>query len=69
MIEFIEKKGKTYKLKINNINCIFMPMDLFIENNFLPLKPHVHKHKAILFWLINGKQISYNSIKKAIKQN
>jgi hypothetical protein len=42
-------------------------MQLFLDSQFLPLKPQVHKSKGYLFWNVGGKQVSYNQIKKAIK--
>lgn len=69
MVQLIEKHFKSYKLLINNIQCTFITMELFIKNNLFPEHRNVHKHKGYLFWIIGKKQISYNQIKKAIKNN
>jgi len=42
-------------------------MALFIGNNLTPAKPFMRKNKAILYWKVGGKQISYNHVKKLIK--
>ncbi len=62
----IELHTKSYKLKLNNIDCTFMPIELYIGNNLYPEHRHVHKYKGYLFWVVNKKQVSYKKIKKAI---
>lgn len=57
---------KSYRIILNNIECTFIPMDLFLKNDIIPLKKQVHKSKGYLFWNVIGKQISYNKIKSEI---
>lgn len=66
MIQLIEIQTNKYTLKIYGIECIFIPMNLFISNSFLPLTAFVPKNKSVIKWKVNGKQVSYNQIKKAI---
>lgn len=49
---------------INEVECLFMPMDLF-TTSFLPVKKCVVN--GSIGWYVNRKFISYNKIKKAIK--
>lgn len=49
---------------IHGIECVFMPMELFVENKFLPLLPKVKG--STLGWYVNRKWVSYNQIKKII---
>lgn len=63
----IDLQTKSYTITINGINCLFMKMELYIGNSLLPLKPFVRSNKAILYWNVNGKQVSYNQIKKLIR--
>ncbi len=67
MIQLLEIQKGLFKLKINNIDCEFRPMELFVCDRFMPLTRHVRKDRAILYWVVGGKQVSYNQIKKAIK--
>lgn len=66
MIQLIEKQKGKYTLLIHGKECVFMPMDLFLSTSFLPLKSFVPKGKSVIKWKVNGKQVSYNQIKKAI---
>jgi len=66
MIQLIEKQKGKYTLIIYGITCVFMPMSLFLSDSIMPLKPFVPKGKSVIKWKVNGKQISYNQIKKAI---
>lgn len=66
MIQLIDKQKGKYTLLIHGVICVFMPMDLFIGNSFMPAKSFVPKGKSVIKWKVNGKQISYNQIKKAI---
>lgn len=66
MIQLIEKHKGKYTLIIQGIECVFMPMDLFLSSSFLPLKPFVPKGKSVIKWKVNGKQVSYKQIKNAI---
>ena len=69
-MQVIEKQYNKYKLKINDTQCYFIPpYHLFVENNLLPLKPFVPKGKSVLKYLVNGKQVSYWQIKKALCRN
>lgn len=49
---------------INEWNCVFMPMELFTEKQFLPLNKIVKQ--STLGWYVNRKFISYWQIKSAI---
>lgn len=69
MIQLIEKQQGKYTLKINGVMCVFMPMCLFCGRSIIPLKPFVPKGKSVIKWKVNGKQVSYNQIKQAIKLN
>ena len=51
-------------MNINNVDCIFMPMCLFISNKFLPLPAKIKG--STLHWYVAREYISYNQIKKAI---
>lgn len=51
---------------IHGTKCIFMPMELFAENNLFPLKKVVKG--STLGWHVNRKFVSYWQIKKAILQ-
>jgi hypothetical protein len=68
MIQLIDKQKGKYTLLIHDIECVFMPMQLFRSDSFLPVKSLVPKNKSVIKWKVGGKQISYNQIKKAIKQ-
>ena len=65
MIQLIEKQNTNYRLLINEVECLFMPMDLF-TTSFLPVKKCVVN--GSIGWYVKRKFISYNKIKKAIKQ-
>ena len=67
MIEIIDIQKGRYTLIIHGIECIFMPMDLFLSSSLFPLKAFVPKGKSVIKWKVNGKQVSYNQIRKAIK--
>jgi hypothetical protein len=56
-IQLIDKQKGKYTLLIHDIECVFMPMQLFVPKN-----------KSVIKWKVGDKQISYNQIKKAIKQ-
>lgn len=67
MIQLIEKQKGLFNLNIHDMICKFRPMELFVQSQFLPLTRHVRKDRAILFWIVNNKQVSYNQIREAIK--
>ena len=58
------QKGK-FCMTIHGIECIFMPMSLFTDKSFLPLPAKVKG--STLGWYVKRKFVSYNQIKKAIK--
>lgn len=51
-------------MKINGWDCIFMPMCLFANRQFLPLSPKVKG--STLGWYVNRKFVSYKQLKKVI---
>lgn len=65
--QLIGNKRKSYTFTFNEIECTFIQMALYTPDSFLPIKPFVRKNKAILYWKVGGRQISYNQIKKIIK--
>lgn len=69
MIQIIDRDNNKYTLLINNNEYIFIPILLYKSNSLLPLKSFVPKGKSVIKWKVNGKQISYNQIKKAIRKN
>lgn len=52
-------------MKIHGVDCVFMPMELFVDYQFLPLAKKV-KPSGTLGWYVKRKFVSYNQIKKAI---
>jgi len=68
MIELIDKQHGRYTMKIHGVVCVFIPMCLFSGRSIIPLKSFVPKGKSVIKWKVNGKQISYNQIKKAINK-
>ena len=66
-VQLIDKQKGKYTLIIHEKKCVFMPMILFLSDSFLPLKPFVPKNKSVIKWKVNGRQVSYNQIKKAIR--
>ena len=66
MIQLVDKHKGKYTLIIHGVECIFMPMALFLSTSLMPLKAFVPNGKSVIKWKVNGKQVSYNQIKKAI---
>lgn len=66
MIQLIDKDKNKYTLIINDIECVFIPMCLFVAHKFIPIKPFVPKGKSVVKWKVNSKQISYNQIRYCI---
>jgi hypothetical protein len=64
MIQLIEKQITNYRLLINEVECLFMPMELF-TTSFLPVKKCVVN--GSLGWYVGRKFISYRKIKKEIQ--
>lgn len=64
MIQLIEKQKGKFCMKIHGIACVFMPMELFKDNQFLPLEKKIKG--STLGWYVNRKFVSYNKIKKSI---
>ncbi len=67
MIQLIEKQQGKFCIKIHDVNCVFIPMELFVDYQFMPVTKKLKG--STLGWYINRKFISYNQIKKAIKTN
>lgn len=65
-IQLIEKEKNNYRLLINGIECLFIPLDLF-TNELFPVKKCLNNNS--LGWYVNRKFISYKQIKKAILKN
>ena len=57
------QKGK-FCMVIHGVECVFMPMELFVDYQFLPLDKKIKK--STLGWYVARKFVSYNQIKKAI---
>lgn len=66
MIQLTEKQKGKFCMVINGIHCVFMPMELFAENNLFPLKKVVKG--STLGWYVNRKFVSFWQIKKEILQ-
>ncbi len=64
MIQLIDKQYGKFCMKIHDIDCIFMPMELFVDYQFLPLNKIVKG--STLGWNVNRKFVSYWQIKKTI---
>jgi len=63
-MQLIERHRNQFRLKINGIDCLFMPIELWKENELLPLKKIVKG--STLGWHIKRNFVSYNQIKKII---
>ena len=64
MIQLPEYKCLKFCITINGFDCVFMPMELYIGNNFKPVKKVLKG--STLGWYVNRKFISYNQIKREI---
>jgi hypothetical protein len=62
-IQIIEKQNGNYRLLINGIECLFIPLDLF-TTGLMPVKRTQVNNS--LGWYVNRKFVSYKQIKKAI---
>jgi len=63
-IQLIEKQKGSYRLRINNVECLFIPLDLFTNGIFPVKRTQVNNS---LGWYVNRNFISYKKIKKVIK--
>ncbi len=63
-IQLIEQKAGNYRLNIEGIECLFIPLDLFTISIFPVKRTMVN---GSLGWYVNRKFVSYNKIKKIIK--
>ncbi len=66
MIQLIKKEAGKFYMDIHGVECVFMPMCLFTDKQFLPIEPKVKG--SVLHWYVNRKYVSYNQIKEAIKK-
>ena len=57
------QKGK-FCMNINGVDCVFMPMELFKADSFLPIDKKVKG--STLGWYVNRRFVSYWKIKKAL---
>ena len=67
MIQLIRKEGNKFYMSIHSVDCLFIPVDLFLGNNLFPLNKKVKG--STLGWYVHRKFISYNKIRSAIKKN
>lgn len=68
MVQLINKEASKFGLVINGVACIFtIPIELFTCESLIPLPKHIPKNRSVLHWYVGGKYVSYNQIKKAIK--
>ena len=65
MVQLIEKQNGKFCINIHGVDCVFMPMSLFVGNNLFPVEAKVKG--GTLGWYINRKWISYKQIKKVIQ--
>ncbi len=66
MIQLIEKQGNIYRLLIDGVSCLFIPMDLF-TTGILPVKKCLVNNS--LGYYVARKFVSYNKIKKKIQES
>ena len=64
MIQITEIQKDKIHLTINGVECVFMPMELFRWDRFLPVNKKVKG--SALYWYVKD-DVSYNQIKSAIK--
>jgi hypothetical protein len=64
-IQLIEKQKGSYRLLINGVECLFVPLDLF-TTGLMPVKRTQVNNS--LGWYVNRKFVSYNKIKAVIKR-
>lgn len=62
-IQLIERQRNNYRLIINGVECLFIPLDLFTKG-LLPVKRTQVNNN--LGWYVNRKFVSYRKIKGAI---
>lgn len=65
MIQVTDKQKEKFCMNINGVDCVFMPMELFVDYQFLPLEKKMKK-SGTLGWYVNRKFVSYWTIKKAL---
>ncbi|MEO6707203.1 MAG: hypothetical protein ABIN04_15295, partial [Ginsengibacter sp.] len=51
--ELIEKQSNKYRLKIDGVECLFIPLDLFITK-FIPVKRCLNNNS--IGWYVNRKK-------------
>ncbi len=67
-MQLIERQGNRYTLIVNGMVVIFVsPMSLFVGNNVFPSKCFVPRGKSVVKWKVGGMVVSYNQIKKCIR--
>lgn len=62
-IQLIDKQDNNYRLLIEGVECLFIPLDLFVSG-VLPVKKT--QVNGSLGWYVRGKFVSYRKIKSAI---
>ena len=53
-------------MNINGMACIFIPMELYLGNDFMPIPRHLKKNGTAIHWYVNRKYVSYNQIRECI---
>jgi len=65
MIQIANKQQNKFHIKIHDIDCIFIPIELFVSHKLMPLEKKIKG--STLGWNVKRKFISYNQIKEIIK--
>ena len=64
-IQVIDKQGDNYRLIIYELDCLFIPFELFTTGLFPVKRTTVN---GSLGWYVKRKFVSYNKVKKAISE-
>jgi hypothetical protein len=66
MIKVIDYKKPIFYIIVYDINCQFIPIELYTDKAFLPIPKKVKG--STLGWYINRKWVSYNQIRQSIRE-